>query len=67
MANRLPLERVKEGFRTSPIIEYSYANYDFSIVKADFEVAQRELSALQLALDSVNTTVKFTVELDMEF
>lgn len=53
-------ERVMNSGRTS-IIEYDYANYDYAVVKKDYD----EISALKnralTALDVVNNTVTFEI------
>ena len=64
MRGRLPKERVKETFgRGTSIIEYDYANYDIAAVEADYVKTVDELSAVQNALDQVNSTVLFEVAL----
>ncbi|MCR4894615.1 MAG: hypothetical protein K5911_07780 [Eubacteriales bacterium] len=62
MADRLPKERVEEKYgRTSPVIDYTYVNYDVNKAAADLAEARRELADAQLALDKVNTTETFEI------
>ncbi|MBR0129825.1 MAG: hypothetical protein IJM08_00810 [Firmicutes bacterium] len=61
MRSRLPKER-RNSF-TSNIIDYSYANYDIAKAEEDYQKVSEELTRAQLALDSVNSTKKITVEL----
>ena len=64
MKNRLPKERVEAGMRTaSNIIDYRYANYDIAQAQADYDTASDLLARAQTALDLVNSTVTFEVEL----
>ena len=44
-------------------MEYKYANYDIAAVEADYVKTVDELSAAQNALDQVNSTVEFDVEM----
>lgn len=46
------------------LIVYAYANYSVEAAKSAYEASQTELHALQLALDKVNNTVEFEVNLD---
>ena len=68
MSERLPKERINPGTSSysgarSNIVEYSYANYDVSAAKADYERFADELTRAQLALDTVNN--KMTLEVDV--
>lgn len=65
MRKKLPKERESNGGfgRSSNIVEYKYANYDIKRVGEDYEAAADELARAQNALDSVNTSVEFEVEL----
>lgn len=65
MRKRLPKERENGGGygRSSNIVEYNYANYDIKRVGEDYDATADELAKAQNALDSVNTTVEFEVEL----
>ncbi|MBP5489605.1 MAG: hypothetical protein J6Y10_03290 [Lachnospiraceae bacterium] len=64
MKNCLPKERVAAGMRqASNIIDYRYANYDIAQAQADYDTASDLLARAQTALDLVNSTVTFEVEL----
>ncbi len=60
MKDRLPKQRVeldRYGSRTSSnLIEYTYANYDISIVEAEYERVADILAKAQTALDVINNT-----------
>ena len=60
MAAALPKERV-ESYRSN-IIDYVIANYDIDDAEQAYHDAQKELRAIQLALDVANTVD--TMELD---
>lgn len=62
-AARLPRERVKGYASQSNIIDYEVANYDVADAKAAYERLSDRLSALQLALDTVNH--RETMEIDV--
>ena len=65
MVARLPKQRVNlsayDGTRM--VVDYCYVNYDLEKVRADYKKVTDELSRAQNALDVINTTVKFTIEL----
>ncbi len=62
---RLPKERssltVRFGARRDAV-EFTYANYDIAKAQAAFEEVEREIIALQLALDKHNQTFEFEVD-----
>jgi len=62
MRAKLPKARV-EFIRNSNIIDYTYTNYDIKAANADYEAVSDELSKAQLALDGVNASEIFEVEL----
>lgn len=62
MATTLPKARYRRGERSN-IIDYKYANYDIDKVKEDLEKITEELSKAQLALDLVNHTKVFCVDI----
>lgn len=64
MAVALPRERV-ESFR-STIIDYVIANYDIADVERAYHAEQEKLTALQIALDTVNSgeTMDIDIKLD---
>ena len=64
MRKKLPKERVEQSYgRSSNIVEYEYANYDIALVEADYQKISDELSTAQNALDQINTTEEFEVEI----
>ena len=64
MRKKLPREREESGYgRSSNIVEYKYANYDIAVVEVDYIKTADKLSEAQNALDHVNSTVEFEVEL----
>jgi len=67
MKNTLPKTRANDGYRSSSgsIIEYKYANYDIAEVKAEYDRLSEEVAAAQLALDTLNTTVKFDIPAEL--
>lgn len=60
MASIQPKRRIGVS---NQLIEYQYANYDVKKVSQDYENIVATLRELQLALDTVNNTVEFEVEL----
>ena len=65
MRSRLPKERVQGGMsRMSGIVEYEYSNYDIKRAEADYAVVSDELARAQNALDAVNSSKIFFVELE---
>ena len=64
MRSKLPKARVEERYgRSSNIIDYVYTNYDINAVKADYDSVSDELSKAQLALDEINGSETFEIEL----
>ena len=65
MANRLEKIRNAGGFGASKsnLIEYEYTNYDVKTAKKYFDVVSEQLSRAQLALDKLNQTETFEVDL----
>jgi len=57
-------EAKKSYSYSNGLIVYRYANYSVPQAKFAYENAQKELHELQLALDKVNNTVEFEVNLD---
>lgn len=62
MAAALPKEREKT-YSASNFIHYRYVNYDVSTAQADLDAVTEELASAQLALDGVNHTLTFEVEI----
>ena len=56
------LERTA-GYARSNIIDYIYINYDADVVGKDYELVEAELTKAQIALDKVNVTKTFEVDL----
>lgn len=61
MKDRLPRERVRNGYSNASIIEYTYVNYDVKVAARDYDRVTDELARAQNALDLVNSTVEFEV------
>ncbi len=53
----------EEGRRNSNIIEYRYANYDIAEVEEEYNKTSDLLARLQIALDTVNNTVEFDIDI----
>lgn len=59
MASLLPRERATSyGYGTNNVIDYRIANYDISEVQTEYSKEADRLSKLQIAIDTVNNTVK---------
>ena len=64
MKSKLPKMRVDDRYgKSSNIIDYTYTNYDIAAAEADYEAASDELARAQLALDTLNTTEVFDIEI----
>lgn len=64
MRKRLPRERAEAGFgRSSNVIEYKYANYDIAQAESAYKRTAEELTRAQNALDAINNTVEFDVNI----
>ncbi|MBQ7219548.1 MAG: hypothetical protein IJS28_01055 [Synergistaceae bacterium] len=61
MKDRLPKSR--EYIRVAGIIEYLYANYDIEAAAKDYDKVSDELARAQTALDVVNNSVKFEIDI----
>ena len=61
MKDRLP--KTREYIRVAGIIEYSYANYDVEQASRDYDKVADELARAQTALDVVNNSVKFEIDI----
>lgn len=64
MKSKLPKERQATGIRTGTI-EYMYANYSINAAKAAYDDVTAKLANIQNALDTVNNTVTFTIDVDI--
>ncbi len=60
MKARLPKVR-DMSYRNTAILDYRYINYELSAVEADYEAVSDELARAQMALDEVNSTVRFEI------
>ncbi|WP_144744398.1 hypothetical protein [Enorma burkinafasonensis] len=59
-----PKRRRESGmFRGNAVIEYEYANYDVKRAAEDYRVLYDRIAELQLRLDLVNQTERFSVDL----
>ena len=64
MSAVLPKSRVESPYgRQSSVIDYHYANYDVDAVFADLEKITDELASAQLALDAINHSATFEMEI----
>ncbi len=64
MKNVLPKAREAQQYgKSSNIIDYRYANYDIPTVEKDYAEVSDVLAKAQTALDTVNNTVTFDIEL----
>lgn len=65
MKSVLPKTRADYGIRTTSIniIDYTYANYDIEKAEKDFGEISDLLARAQTALDTVNNTVTFDIEI----
>ena len=52
-----------ESMKSSNLIEYTYANYDIEQVNADYRETSAELARAQTALDLINNTAEFDIEI----
>ena len=62
MKSRLPRTRVN-NFRGSNVIDYEIVNYNISQVEEDYDAVVEQLSELQTALDTVNNTETFELDI----
>ena len=64
MRKQQPQKRLPSGYgaRTT-VAEYQYINYDLELIRNEYDRIDREISAMQLALDHYNQTEEFEVEL----
>ena len=65
MRSRLPKQRVKTDrfMPSSNFVEYDYANYQVADAETDYDRVAKELAKAQTALDVVNNSVQFEIEL----
>ncbi len=64
MKSRLPKMREKQvGYGNSGVIDYRYINYDIDEVEKEYEKVCEKLSSAQLALDKINSSIEFEIEI----
>lgn len=65
MQRRLPKQRTNVfGIGNNSVIDYTYANYDVDIAKKDYMAVSDELRDIQTALDLVNSTTTFKIDIE---
>jgi len=64
MATKLPKSRACNRYSSSNVIEYEYTNYAPEDADAFCVEIRTRISKLQTALDTVNNTVQFSVDID---
>ena len=65
MQRRLSKQRSSVlGIGNNSVIDYTYANYDVETAKKDYRAVSDELSDIQTALDLVNSTITFEVDIE---
>ena len=57
------LPKSRDYIRVAGIIEYTYTNYDVKQAKKDYDAVSDELARAQTALDVLNNSVKFEIDL----
>ena len=62
MADTLPKAR-ENNYGKSNIIDYRIVNYDIKQVKKDLDVVTDELAKAQLALDTINHSLEFDIDI----
>lgn len=65
MANRLPKERVNSRLSATKEIEYTYVNYKIEDAKNKSDAVEAEIYKLRQALNIVNSTVTFDVDIEL--
>ena len=66
MQRRLPKQRTSVfGMGNNSVIDYTYANYDVDIAKRDYMAVSDELREIQTALDLVNSTITFEIDIEV--
>lgn len=64
MKGKLPKARVQQKYGgNSNIIDYEYINYDLEEVRKDYDIISDELSRAQLALDTLNNSAEFELNI----
>ena len=57
------LPKARDYIRVAGIIEYTYANYDVEAAKRDYDAVSDELARAQTALDVLNNSVQFEIDI----
>ena len=65
MSEVLPKQRVVDRYNAT-FVDYKVANYDIEEVEKAYVEAKRTLTALQLALDSVNNSETMEIDITLE-
>ncbi len=65
MRKKQPKTRVNTDYYSSRsnTPEYQYINYDLDLIRREYDRIDREVSAMQIALDKYNQTVEFDVDI----
>lgn len=63
MREAMPKVRVNSGYSGGSIIDYKYANYDIEEVGRYYTELSDTLAKAQTALDLVNSTVEFEIDI----
>ncbi len=64
MSMRLAKERLQSSRTTTAAVsEFKYANYEIAAAKADYEKTAAEITAIQSALDLINNTETFEIDI----
>ncbi|MBO5320176.1 MAG: hypothetical protein J6B01_10290 [Ruminococcus sp.] len=63
MREAMPKVRVNSGYSGGSIIDYKYANYDIEEVGRHYAELSDTLAKAQTALDLVNSTVEFEIDI----
>ena len=59
----VPKKKRSDSYAGGNLIEYTYANYDIEQAELDYQAAGDELARVQNALDLVNSTVQFDIDI----
>ena len=64
MKDRLPKMREKVvGYGANGVIDYRYINYDIDEVQKEYQLVTEKLTKAQLALDNINTSIEFELDI----
>lgn len=65
----MPKQRVQDRYSfssASSVIDYVYTNFEMADAEAEYSEVCKTLSKAQLALDRLNQTEKFEIDIDWE-